>query len=174
MILKFITEDKSYSFNLKNYEIDDIIYGSDEIKEIAISSNNINNSLKLDKLYEELKEIEPSDVKEVLIIYSNFQVSYTFYIKGFYYRTFLYEKEKEENIREVISIRFVEDNIIIPDIKSNEIYCSLDCPYYDVDKCIKYKKKLLIQGDKILVCRNCFLEMWPTIGREIYKKMTEV
>lgn len=174
MILKFVTEDKNYFFNLKNYEIDDIIYGSDEVKEIAISSNNKDGNLKLDKLYKMFKEVEPSDIKEVLIIYSNFQISYTFHVKEFYYRTFLYEKEREENIREVLSIRFVEDNIVIPNIENNEIYCNLECPYYDIDKCIKYRKKLLIQGDKILICRNCFLEMWPTIGREIYKKMTEV
>lgn len=176
MFLIFKRKDKEdFKVEITPKEADNIIYGNDKVKEISIIHYVTNGEdITLEEIYKEINSIDKEEIMETVAYYSeNMQFSFKVSIKALYYRVQDYMREQNLEIVENLSIRFTEDNEVGINDTDNFLFCDkLKCCYLKGnDYCLKYNKELQKYKNQILVCKGCFLESWPTLGRKIYDNM---
>ncbi len=162
------------SIPLDNFNFDQILFGSDKVKEISFIKT-LKNS---DELYfNQLKQkIESSDYLEAtstIIFYSeNIYFSYNVPIKTILYRTQGYMRDREFEMQENLSIRFIEDNFFIIDKNNNFVFCDKEkCLHFKENYCSKYKVSLDKKiNNNFLICKQCFLETTPSIKNNFYNE----
>ena len=173
IIFKGFDNNILMNLDFSKIDIEDIIFGCDKVKEILIT-NKIKtfNDCVLNDIYQKLSLLDKTLIKETLIYYDKeHYLKYNFSIEAFYYRIQDYSKERQIELLEKLSIRFKEDNLLKFNKIDNLLECNFNCKYLKLNFCSKYNKKLDFNKTKFIVCKNCFLDMWPSIGEEIYNTM---
>ena len=160
---------------LIGFDLEKISYSDDKVKEICfIRLLRNSDDIKLKKLYDEIKSVDTTKVTEVIIYYSKDKyMCYHNEIKSIYYRTMDYlNGGRDYQLKEQLSIRFEEDNFPKVITEENIAFCDKKhCPYYEFNFCNKYSEELLNFSEENLICRSCYLEMWPVIGKVFFEKM---
>lgn len=163
------------NLNLDHYDLSDIIYGTDTIKEIAFFRYiETEQDMLLEKFYEKLKfieeEKEENDIFIIELYYSD-QLNFSFSgkIKKIFYNVQSYMERQHIKTQERIIIRFQEENEPILDLEDEFLICSQECPYYyeTLNYCKKYKQELISCNQKHLICKKCYIECSNRFGQKI-------
>ena len=160
---------------LASFDLEKISYSDDKVKEICfIRILRNSDDIRLKTLYDEINLVDTKKATDVIVYYSKDKyMCYHNEIKSIYYRTMDYlNGGREYQLREQLSIRFDEDNFPKVITEENIAFCDKKhCAYYNTNFCNKYSEELLTFGEENLICRSCYLEMWPVIGKAFFQKM---
>lgn len=157
-MMKVILKNKNNilkEIDLNSYKIDNIVFGTDLVKEILLERETTNNQndQNLEKLRDEFL-LYKDDITEIIFYYNN-TLFFSFHgqVKSVLCRIISYMQERKFIFLEKLSIRFIEDNL---PIKNDLLYCSNDCPYLGNEFiCSKYKKYI----KNNIICKECFFEI---------------
>lgn len=168
-------EDILLSTEIELDTFDNIIFGTERVKEVSFIKDIINSDQsKLEPLYNKLISIPNyMDCNNLIVFYDkDHYFHYNIPVKNIYYRVLSYMRERHLVMQENLSIRFEEDNQPKFDFLNNIAICDKrHCAYFKDNHCEKYNTKLEKYYNDYVICKNCYLEMWPALGKQFREHM---
>lgn len=164
---------------LTSYNIEDMIFGTDSIKELVFFRYIKNtDEATMEDLFHKIDIVEKGEIYTFIIYYSaELYFIFTGRLKKVFYNIQSYMERKELKTQERLAIRFEEDNEIKISPKRDYFVCDHICPYLQDGYCIKYKKRLIPDRDAYVICQKCFIESFQKAERIIcegvYAEMIE-